>query len=254
MGLGEQLKDVLRTAASRLGYQIIRSGPPLVASAESPYGAIIPGATYSPWATDSAFLKTLNEIQASTLVDVYRCYELWSLVEQSAKLEGALLEVGVWRGGTGALIARRAKLSGVSEPVYLCDTFTGVVKASASDSYYTGGEHRDASRMKVEELVYGRMSLDNVRIVEGIFPESATPEMDSTRFRFCHIDVDVYQSARDILAWVWDRLVIGGIVVYDDYGFPRTSGITKHLNEQRELSDRLFFYNLNGHGVLIRLK
>lgn len=254
MGIGQRIKDVLRATASRLGYQIIRSGPPLVASADSPYGAIITGATYSPWAADGAFLTTLREVHASTLVDAYRCHELWSLVEQSAKLEGALLEVGVWRGGTGALIARRAKLSGISEPVYLCDTFTGVVKASSSDSFYTGGEHSDASRVKVEDLVYRRMGLDNVRIVEGIFPESATTEMNSTKFRFCHIDVDVYKSASDILAWVWNRLVIGGIVVYDDYGFPRTSGITTHLNEQRELSDRLFFYNLNGHGVLIRLK
>ena len=90
MGLFQRIKDVLRSIASRLGYQIIRGGPPLVASADSPYGAIITGATYSPWAADSAFVKTLDEIQSSTLVDVYRCHELWSLVEQSGKLEGAL--------------------------------------------------------------------------------------------------------------------------------------------------------------------
>ena len=240
--------------ASRLGYQIIRGGPPLVASADSPYGAIITGATYSPWAADSAFVKTLDEIQSSTLVDVYRCHELWSLVEQSGKLEGALLEVGVWRGGTGALIARRAKLSGIADPVYLCDTFTGIVKASRADWFYTGGEHSDASRADVEDLVFRRMGLENVRIVEGAFPESATFEMDQTRFRFCHIDVDVYESANDILRWVWDRMVIGGIVVYDDYGFPRTSGVTKHVNEQQALPDRLYLYNLNGHGILIKIK
>ena len=39
------------------------------------------------------------------------------------------------------------------------------------------------------------------------------------RFRFCDIDVDVFQSAKDILDWIWPRMVIGGVVVYDDYGF-----------------------------------
>lgn len=254
MGLGQGIKDIIRAALSRMGYQIISGDPPLVASANSPYGAIITGATYSPWAADSAFMKTFDEIQPNTLVDLYRCYNLWSLVEQTGKLEGALLEVGVWRGGTGALIARRAKLSGISEPVFLCDTFSGVVKASDKDSYYTGGEHSDASRADVEELACRRMRLDNVRIVEGIFPECASPAMDSARFRFCHIDVDVYQSANDILEWLWDRLVVGGIVVYDDYGFPRTSGITKHVDEQRKLPDRFYLYNLNGHGVVIKLR
>lgn len=253
MGLVQRIKDILRGWASRLGYQIIRGGPPLIASADSPYGAIIAGATYSPWAADEVFQSTLKEIESATLVDLYRNYELWSLVEQTWNLPGALLEVGVWRGGTGALIARRAELSGIVDPVYLCDTFTGVVKATKKDWFYRGGEHRDASRADVEDLVYRRMNLKNVRIVEGVFPESAPAELGSAQFRFCHIDVDVYRSASDILEWLWDRLVVGGIVVYDDYGFPRTSGITKHVDEQRGLPGRLVIYNLNGHAILIKL-
>ena len=43
--------------------------------------------------------------------------------------------------------------------------------------------------------------------------------------RYCHIDVDVYQSARDVLEWVWGRLCIGAIVVYDDYGFDGCHGV-----------------------------
>jgi hypothetical protein len=65
-------------------------------------------------------------IQRNTLVDIYRCYELWTLVEQTSKLAGGIMEVGVWRGGTGALIARKALIAGVEDPVYLCDTFQGV--------------------------------------------------------------------------------------------------------------------------------
>src|SRR5687767_10189928 len=68
---------------------------------------------YWPWDEDQAFLETYRAIEAHTLVDRYRCYELWTLVQQAVKLEGGLIEVGVWRGGTGALIARRAQLSGV---------------------------------------------------------------------------------------------------------------------------------------------
>jgi O-methyltransferase len=75
----------------------------------------------------------------------------------------------------------------------------------------------------------------------------------STRFRFCHIDVDVYESAKGILSWIWPRMVTGGIVVYDDYGFRECEGIALHVNEQLHEIDRLIFHNLNGHAILVKL-
>jgi O-methyltransferase len=63
----------------------------------------------------------------------------------------------------------------------------------------------------------------------------------------------VYLSARDIVEWVWPRLSIGGIIVFDDYGFIGCDGVTKFLNEEKHKKDRLFMHNLNGHGILIKL-
>ena len=107
------------------------------------YEAVIPGATYAPWNLDEEFLSCYRSIRRHTLVDKYRCFELWQLVKQTSRLNGAILEVGVWRGGTGALIARRAQLDGSDSEIYLCDTFAGVVKAGPNDSIYRGGEHAD---------------------------------------------------------------------------------------------------------------
>jgi O-methyltransferase len=96
-----------------------------------PHEDIKPLATYAPWRGDRDFLDVYGQIHGSTLVDIYRCYELWQLVAETAKTgEGAFLEVGVWRGGTSAIIARRAKLLGIKEPLFACDTFRGVVKAA----------------------------------------------------------------------------------------------------------------------------
>ena len=99
------------------------------------------------------------------------------------------------------------------------------------------------------------MSLSNVKILQGIFPDDTahTLEAEKTRFRLCHIDVDVYQSAKDVVRWIWGRMVIGGVVVYDDYGGKTTGGITKFVNEQLDEKDRLVLHNLNGHAVVIKL-
>ena len=111
----------------------------VVRGGDNTYEYIYPVGTYAPWLADAQFLADFDTVRGHTLVDIYRCWELWTLVGETAGIDGSYLEVGVWRGGTGALIARRASLIGSTAPVYLCDTFTGVVKASAKDNLYTGG-------------------------------------------------------------------------------------------------------------------
>ena len=241
------LRNLVNAGLRPLGYEVQRIGRGLAG-----YEPIKPVATYSPWNTDELFLKTYNAIQANTLVDKFRCYELWTLVAQTRQLEGDLIEVGVWRGGTGALIAKRATLSGMDAVVYLCDTFAGVVKASGKDTLYVGGEHSDTSREMVETIIRSQ-GLTNTRILTGIFPDQTASLITQTRFRFCHVDVDVYDSAKDVVEWVWDKLVVGGIIVYDDYGFFSCPGIARYVDEQRGNADRLIIHNLNGHAVVVKL-
>jgi O-methyltransferase len=216
------------------------------------HGLVLPTATYAPWNHDPEFLEIYRVARENTLVDELRCFELWQLLAQTAHLEGAIVEVGVWRGGTGAILARQAANLPGSPTVYLCDTFRGVVKAGREDASYRNGEHSDTSLALVTDLLHRRLGLGTVRLLEGIFPDQTAGLITESRVRFCHIDVDVYQSAADILAWVWPRMPVGGLVVYDDYGFPRCDGITRHVDEQRPLADRVVIHNLNGHAVVLK--
>ena len=40
--------------------------------------------------------------------------------------------------------------------------------------------------------------------------------------------------------------------MFDDYGFPACPGVTKLVDEQRGLSDRMVLHNLNGHGIVVK--
>ena len=82
---------------------LVRDSPIAGTPSEFAHSVVIPFATYSPWVEDSAFMDAWHKIKHATLVDMYRCYELWRLTEQATG-DGAILEVGVWRGGTGSLI------------------------------------------------------------------------------------------------------------------------------------------------------
>jgi O-methyltransferase len=146
--------------------------------------------------------------------------------------------------------ARMADL-GLNDPVYLCDTWKGVVKTGPDDIYYHDGKHDDTSKAIVEALVR-RMSLTNVTLLEGVFPEETASMVAADALRLVHVDVDVYQSAKDVFEWAWPRLGSGGVAVFDDYGFPACPGVTRFVDEQRHLSDRLVLHNLNGHGIVVK--
>ena len=241
------LKRLLQGLLNRSGYHVIR-----LSSGEI-YESILPLATYAPWNASADFRAVWTAVRGHTLVDIFRCWELWQLVGQTTKLSGSFIEIGVWRGGTAALIASAAKKNGIAAPLYLCDTFHGVVKAGIHDTAYKGGEHADTSILTVDALMTS-LGLTNYRILEGIFPDATSQLVpENERFRLCHVDVDVYDSATDILNWIWNRMVPGGLIVYDDYGFVVCPGITRHVNEQMGMSDRLVFHNLNGHAIVMKL-
>jgi O-methyltransferase len=219
------------------------------------YNHIAPYATYAPWNQNEEFCKLTHVIVEYTLVDMYRQWELWKLVEQVSKLSsGDILEVGTYKGGTGTMIAKQASVSCPEAKVYLCDTFQGIVKCGENEiSTRVNGQHV-ADIEDVVELIL-KMSLTNIEILTGIFPEDTQHLIpQDTVFRLCHIDVDVYQSAKDIMDWVWPRLLVHGIVVFDDYGFTNCDGITKLVEEMMLMDDRMYIHNLNGHAIIIKLR
>lgn len=220
------------------------------------YGKSFPSANYAPWQGDDAFLFIYNQIKKNTLVDIYRCYELWQLVAKSYSLDAhaAILEVGVWRGGTAGIMARRLTNLKSKANLYLADTFEGVAKAGEQDDFYTGGEHKDTSRHIVEDVLKNKSGYSYYKILKGIFPEdTADKVLASEQFGLCHIDVDVYSSAKDVLEWVWPKLINGGVVVFDDYGFHSCTGVTKLVEEYRSHTDRQIIHNLNGHALMIKI-
>lgn len=208
---------------------------------------IIPYASYAPWANDEEFLQTYSAIQDFTLVDKYRCYELWYFAKQVASLVGDVIEIGVWKGGTGSLIAKASRINDNST-VFLCDTFEGVVKAGENDTRYKGGEHSDTNEGIVKGLLES-FHLNNAVVLKGIFPDHFKKQMQDKSFKFCHIDVDAYLSAKDVFEYIWPRMTVGGVVVFDDCGFHGCDGVTRLFNEIN-VPNGFKTYNLNGHGII----
>src|SRR5262249_53791354 len=92
---------VFRRLASHRLHRLIT----IAALADLRYSGIFTQSSYAPWNGDAEFQSVFSIVRSHTLVDEYRCYELWTLCKQLEALDpGDILEIGVWRGGARCLL------------------------------------------------------------------------------------------------------------------------------------------------------
>jgi len=191
-------------------------------------------ATYTPWYV-SPFAEHYDRIRDRTEVSPDRCYFLQKFAAHCCNLSGDFVECGVYRGGTAYLIAETMKLKGGGDTLHLFDTFEGMPSIAAADP----SAHRpgDFGRTSLSEVRAFLSAFDFVRYYPGRIPETLGP-LNSFRFAFVHVDVDLYDSAKSSCEFFYDRLVNHGMMVFDDYGFQDYSGSAKRAVDEF-LQDKL---------------
>lgn len=230
--------DNLRLQYKKEGYALIQYDDGPVHS--YPYDA--------PWITDEKFTAIYEKIRKNTLVDRTRCYSLYKLVDQVKNLDGDVLEVGTWRGGTAGIFTNTLP----KKTIYLADTFEGVVKSSKWE-HYVDKAHSDTSEQLVIDFLKNGLKVENFKILRGIFPEDTGSEITNCKFSFVYLDLDVYLSTKDAFNYVWDLVVSGGIVAFDDYGMiSACEGISRFVDEIKDDEDKIFIQNLNGQAYIIK--
>lgn len=179
---------------------------------------------YSPWlAEDSDFSRLKQQIDSFTLVSSDRLWTLHSLAQQATKLKGEFWECGVYKGGTAYLLAH---VAAAKNTLQLFDTFVGMPKTHPEYDHHRQGDFADTSLTSVQDRL---SAFSNIKFNQGFIPDTFT-EHQQCRIAFAHIDVDIYQSVFDCCSFIYPRLVSGGIMVFDDYGFPSCPGARKAVD------------------------
>jgi O-methyltransferase len=259
--LHNQLHVAFETALDLAGYAVVSKHNPklnALTNGREESREIYERSPYVPWKDDTEFQACFETVAARTMMQDHKLYELWHIAQQveTESVDGDVLEVGSWRGGSGGVIAKKLDCVGSSKSVFLCDTFEGVVKTNQYDNYQ-GGEHADTSKEIVEETVeetIETLDLDTVEveILNGIFPDETGASVSDRQFSYCHIDTDTYDSARDVIEWVWGRLAENGVIIFDDYGVRGTEGITKIVNDLSRRGDALLLHYTVGQAVTVK--
>lgn len=163
-------------------------------------------------------MNNREQIEKLSLVGMPNLETILYLLKRTEHLPGVNAEVGVYRGGTALLIA-----SNSSKRLHCVDTFDGLPEPLFGVDLHKAGEFA-ASYEDVKALLD---PYPNAFVHRGLFPHCLTPDdlIRSPWFSFTYLDVDLYQSTKDCLEFFYHRMVRGGILVTDDYGWKDTPGV-----------------------------
>jgi O-methyltransferase len=149
-------------------------------------------------------------------------------------IPGAVVECGVWRGGSMQAIARVLAARGATDrELHLFDTFEGMPPPTEEDVRQGGPSAAQmlATRPRTAK-VWAVADLDDVRagmeqvdypaervhyhpgLVEDTIPGAAPEQIALLR-----LDTDWYASTKHELEHLYDRVPAGGVVIIDDYDY-----------------------------------
>lgn len=232
------LLAALRALARRAGFDLVRyrAEPPAL-----------------PPDFDAETLAILRAVAPYTLTSPERLFALCTALRYlvAAQVPGAIVECGVWRGGSMMAAALTLlALDAADRPLYLFDTFAGMPPPDQRDVDFRG--ETAAARLQRSERadsrsVWAYATLEDVRAnmartnypaaklhyVEGQV-EQTIPAAAPATIALLRLDTDWYASTRHELEHLFPRIAPGGVLIIDDYGHWRGArqAVDEYLHEQ----------------------
>lgn len=182
---------------------------------------------YSPWEGEATFEQLYRQIQPYTLVSRDRCYVLWKTLQQAGHLQGDVMECGVFRGGTALLEAKTLQGQSSGRGLHLFDSFQGMPETKEGIDRFRSSDFNTTSAESVGRLL---APYPYAHIHAGFIPNTFAG-LKINRIAWAHVDVDIYQSVRDCIDYIYPRLVPGGYLIFDDYGFPSCVSARRAVDE-----------------------
>jgi hypothetical protein len=215
------IKEAVQRTANALGYKVQRLDappPPHRLELDPSYANII--ARVKPYTMTSCE-------RIGSLVDAVRH------VSQGGIL-GAIVECGVWRGGSMMAAALALLEAGDPRELYLFDTYRGMTAPTERDVNFKGqtadetyrtslaGDHSEWCYASLQDVAANLLSTgypsEKCHFIEGDVLETV-PAQAPDEIAILRLDTDWYESTRHEMTHLFPRLQPGGILIVDDYGY-----------------------------------
>lgn len=143
--------------------------------------------------------------------------------ENINSLEGEIVECGTWKGGFSIFMSHLF----YDKKIWVCDSFEGFQPLEEATYNSPVGERHDESLFKermnlsLDEVkeTFKKYGLEDKRIsfLKGYVKDTLKPDTcEIGNIALLRIDVDSYSATREVLDLLYDKVVKGGYIVFDD--------------------------------------
>ena len=166
-----------------------------------------------------------------------RFYNLVQMFMATSSIDGACLEAGCFKGLSSFLLCSYSRLINhqfKGEGFSILDSFEGLSEPSKKDleslcSVSTRAE-KQLYTAAIDQVRKSLSAFPGIILHKGWIPEILS-EIPERKYRFVHIDLDLYDPIIKSLEYFYPRLLPGGILVIDDYGYLDFPGAKKAVDE-----------------------
>ncbi|MFG2196496.1 TylF/MycF/NovP-related O-methyltransferase [Streptomyces sp. NPDC048639] len=235
-------RRVNRQLGQLTGYELRRPAPSAPQRPASPApsgqqsGQSKPSGPKLPADYDDETREIIGAVRPYTMTSPERLNALILACRYVARhrIPGSLVECGVWRGGSMQAAARSLIAAGDTDrDLYLFDTFEGMPPPTEKDRRRDGEMASDLlARRGKDAPIWAIATLDDVQqgfeqvpypkdrvhYVQGKV-EDTVPANAPEQIAILRLDTDWYASTRHELTHLYPRLVSGGVLLIDDYGW-----------------------------------
>ena len=151
----------------------------------------------------------------------------------SNNLEGDVIEFGVFKGFSGYLmrsLQKKINEKNISNEFFLIDSFEGLSEIQDEDKVTNENFHQHKKghfKVSLESVDSIFKKFKNVNILKGWIPEIFNCLDKNNKYKFVHLDVDLFQPTFDSLKYIFDKVVDGGVILTDDFSSPSFPGNQK---------------------------
>ena len=138
------------------------------------------------------------------------CWAAW----HAARLPGDFVECGVNTGIMSLAACEYVEFRRLPKTFWLFDTFCGIPTEQVNNEYIVNEWYPECFARAQQNFA----AYPNVRLVRGKIPDTLS-SVEIERVAYLSIDMNIEYPEREALAHFWPKLVPGGIVVFDDYGW-----------------------------------
>ncbi len=213
-----------------------------------------------PDVQESEFWEIYKFCKPYTMTSAERMYSLYQSVDYvlKNKIPGALIECGVWRGGSSMLVAQLLSKRGIKDrTIVLYDTFEGMSEPTENDLDLSGnnaGNLLEETKDNKETSVWCLADLNDVKqnmaqteypmqqivFIKGKVEDTIPSQMPFDQIALLRLDTDWYASTKHELEHLFPVLSEKGVLIIDDYG--HWEGCRKAVDE---------FFNENEIPILL---